>query len=252
MAYSADGKTWTAVTNSIFDDNLIESIAWGNDTFIAVGRYGRMAYSSDGTSWTEVTNNIFHDGIGGIAWGNNRFVAGRSGGRIAYSSGGAVFTEKPFEINGVYEIIFAYSFLYNDVFLYKDGSGMRKIETEKLGERVTINNNKALFDNIEYTLYNGNGYTSGKKSEFLEYGEFLDMFGGMNYGRFNENIIGKDYGRKVKTMTMKDGNNEHYIYFADNKLIITIEVRKHKSEFDHLIKNSYFDQFFYIAERITE
>jgi hypothetical protein len=36
-------------------------------------------------------------------------------------------------------------------------------------------------------------------------------------------LFGKGFTGKVKAMTMKDNNNEYYIYFADNKLIITID-----------------------------
>ena len=84
MAYSTDGATWTAVSNSRFGDDTIWDIAYGNNRWVAVG-YGKMAYSSDGVSWTAVANCPFNDEIlavaGGInaggtnAAGNGRFVA---------------------------------------------------------------------------------------------------------------------------------------------------------------------------------
>jgi hypothetical protein len=94
-----------------------------------VGNNSAIAYSADGEIWSRVIDSTFgsrsNDSINAVAWGNGRFVAVGYRGKVAYSSGGAVFTEKPFEIDGVYEIIAAYSLLYND--------GIRKIETEKLG-----------------------------------------------------------------------------------------------------------------------
>ena len=41
---SADGASWTAVTDSTFGAILIRAIAYGNGRFVAVGADGRMAY----------------------------------------------------------------------------------------------------------------------------------------------------------------------------------------------------------------
>jgi len=43
MAYSTNGVTWNAVTNSPID---VYAIAYGNGTFVAGGAYGKMAYST--------------------------------------------------------------------------------------------------------------------------------------------------------------------------------------------------------------
>jgi len=45
MAYSTDGATWTAVTDSKFGTNGIYAIAYGNGRFVAGGEEGKMAYS---------------------------------------------------------------------------------------------------------------------------------------------------------------------------------------------------------------
>jgi hypothetical protein len=59
MAYSADGETWTAVTDSTFDDDSwIRSVAYGNGRWVAGGTDG-MAYSADGVTWTAVANSTF-------------------------------------------------------------------------------------------------------------------------------------------------------------------------------------------------
>jgi hypothetical protein len=64
---------------------------------------------------------------------------------------------------------------------------------------VTVNNNEVSFDDIDYTLYAGNGYTSLMKNEFLDHGDFLYIFAGMNYGSFDENIIWKRLHRKSES-----------------------------------------------------
>ena len=98
MAYSEDGITWTAVTNSTFDTNdRINAIAYGNGTFVAVSSNCQMAYSKNGINWTVVTDSTFskNDGyaqIFSITWGKDKFVAvGRKSeynSHIAYSLDG--------------------------------------------------------------------------------------------------------------------------------------------------------------------
>jgi len=102
--------TWTKVTNSPFNLRTIYGIAYGNNTFVAVGSYGnnsdnnRIATSSDnGLTWTAVTTNAFDytdpggylktdTSIFAIAFGNGTFVAGGGSGRMAYSSDGVNWT----------------------------------------------------------------------------------------------------------------------------------------------------------------
>ena len=86
MAYSSDGKTWTAVSNSTFGTSDINAIAYGNGKFVAGGENGKMATSTDGVNWTAVSDSKFgtNNAINAIAFGNGKFVAG--GGYIAYSS----------------------------------------------------------------------------------------------------------------------------------------------------------------------
>jgi len=96
MAYSSDGKTWTAVTDSVINDMGLRSIAYGKDKFIVGGSEGQMAYSSDGLKWTAVSSSTFskYAGIDAIAYGNNRFVAVDSSANhnMAYSTDGVTWT----------------------------------------------------------------------------------------------------------------------------------------------------------------
>jgi len=86
MAYSSDGRTWTAVTSS-FGSSHIQSIAFSGGRFVAVGASGKAAYSTDGRTWTAVTTSVFgtsNNAIRAVAYGNGRFVAVGQGGRMAY------------------------------------------------------------------------------------------------------------------------------------------------------------------------
>jgi hypothetical protein len=176
---------------------------------------------------------------------------GSKAGKYTYKNGKwkVKFIKKPTTdpvIDGVYKITATYSHLYNHVF---SGDAFREIETEKLGLLVTINNYKATFEDIEYEIHEGNGYSSRTKDNLLEYEDFRRMSEGMNYGWFDENIIGKEYTGKVKAMTMLNNENSYYIFFADNKLIIMIDTKKHETEFERLIRVKGLDTFFYIAEK---
>jgi hypothetical protein len=93
MAYSTDGKTWTAISDSTFGTNSIDAIAYGNNKFVAVGDDGKMATSTDGKTWTAVSDSKFGTtDINAIAWGNGTFVAGGDDGKMATSSNGTSWT----------------------------------------------------------------------------------------------------------------------------------------------------------------
>ncbi|MDR2483006.1 MAG: hypothetical protein LBD08_05170 [Treponema sp.] len=48
IAYSSDGESWTAVSDSTFSyDDTINGIAWGGGTFVAVGTDGKIAYCAE-------------------------------------------------------------------------------------------------------------------------------------------------------------------------------------------------------------
>jgi len=99
FAYSLDGITWNAVTDSIFSQsNSIKSVTWGGpagqEKFIAgVSSQGNIAYSSDGIAWTVVTETtlgVNNSSSMNITWGGTagqeKFVA--VGKKVAYSTDG--------------------------------------------------------------------------------------------------------------------------------------------------------------------
>jgi hypothetical protein len=96
LSYSSDGgNTWTYIAYPFFalGDAVfsIQSIAYGNNTFVAVGGNGNIAYasSSDVTQWTAVTTSNFPIITGGtiygVAYGNGKFVAVGDDGKIVYA-----------------------------------------------------------------------------------------------------------------------------------------------------------------------
>jgi hypothetical protein len=98
MAYSADGVTWTKVTDTKLGS--IQPVVYGGGKFIAGGEGGKMAYSADGVTWTAVENSAFgsRDYITRLFYGGGRFVA-HGGGPVgnwkyktAYSTDGVTWT----------------------------------------------------------------------------------------------------------------------------------------------------------------
>jgi hypothetical protein len=86
---------WNAISaaTSTFGASIgINDIAFGNNTFVAVGDNGKMARSTDnGASWTVVVDSTFPSGYYGgkiyaIAFGNNTFIATGEDGKAAYST----------------------------------------------------------------------------------------------------------------------------------------------------------------------
>jgi hypothetical protein len=75
---SGVGTTWTLRNLG----NPLNSVTYGNGTFVAVGRTGTILTSPDGASWrTSGTGYPFH----GVAYGNGLFVAVGNRGTILTS-----------------------------------------------------------------------------------------------------------------------------------------------------------------------
>jgi hypothetical protein len=81
---------WTTVSSN-FGNTGINSIAYGNNLWVAGGRFGQMRISTDATTWTTVTSNLGGTIIS-IAYGNNLWVAGASGGQMRTSTNGSTWT----------------------------------------------------------------------------------------------------------------------------------------------------------------
>jgi photosystem II stability/assembly factor-like uncharacterized protein len=90
------------ITDVPRNDVLLQSVAFGKNTFVAVGFYGNsfndedrgsINYSSDGENWTEVANMTGGDSWHEVIFANNRFIATGNDGAIATSLDGQNWTK---------------------------------------------------------------------------------------------------------------------------------------------------------------
>ncbi|MCD4817015.1 MAG: hypothetical protein K8R06_11555 [Methanosarcinales archaeon] len=82
IATSPDGETWTQQIPSQAEVILepLNSIAWNNFNFVAVGDGGTILTSSNGIDWTQrqtrmVWDNYFVSNLNDINWNGSQFVA---------------------------------------------------------------------------------------------------------------------------------------------------------------------------------
>ena len=76
--------TWVTQTSN-FGDMGVNSVAYGNNLWVAAGALSQLRTSTDGTTWTTRTSN-FTDGIWSVAYGNNLWVAGGYYGQLRTST----------------------------------------------------------------------------------------------------------------------------------------------------------------------
>jgi hypothetical protein len=90
---SADGLDHWQFRNPLPSDISLQSIAYGNGMFVAIGDWGGMQVSSDGVSWS-VLEPIATNMLNSIIFANNRFVAVGDGGTILSSPDGLNWTRQ--------------------------------------------------------------------------------------------------------------------------------------------------------------
>lgn len=101
---SSDGKSWTKVASTPPGANIFISLAYGKNTFVAVGCDSltkRLIYTStNGTMWTKRQYGVGFYDLYEIAFGNNIFVAvgGRGGKTLLTSTDGITWTERESQI----------------------------------------------------------------------------------------------------------------------------------------------------------
>jgi Pectate lyase superfamily protein/Major tropism determinant N-terminal domain len=87
--YKNEDAGYNPITGGI--SSKYNSIAYGNNTFVAVGSNGAILVSPDAVTWTPVYTPI-NASFNHICYGNGLFVAVGSTGNIAYSPDGFVWT----------------------------------------------------------------------------------------------------------------------------------------------------------------
>jgi len=164
------------------------------------------------------------------------------------------------ELNGTYEIKTASSLIFN--------KNMEIVETTKIGMKIYINNNTALFDNDEYIIIsNYKEFPWSMSDNKITQREFHGFWSSMNYGVFDMTIIDPNFNtyiidpnlyiinreyeenlpKNVFVRLLKNTKNEYMVFFIENKLIIEAS---EADEFQHL-KEYPLDYFYYIADKIN-
>jgi hypothetical protein len=94
MVYSADGITWTRVTDSVAGEQE-NHIVYAGGKFFTSGYPGDIAYSADGITWTRLADDQFsrnRSDIYGPVYADGKFVIMTYNGQIAYSADGVTWT----------------------------------------------------------------------------------------------------------------------------------------------------------------
>jgi hypothetical protein len=97
-AWSDDGETWTKITTGFTNrpsstfNTTINSVAYGDNRWVAVGNDGIAAWSDDGKTWTSITGFGDDDDLSSVAYGNGRWVAAGSRSKAFWSDDGKTWT----------------------------------------------------------------------------------------------------------------------------------------------------------------
>jgi hypothetical protein len=173
-AWSTDGVTWTAGTDSTFNIPS-QSIIWGGtsgqEKFVAVGSSGKMAWSTNGASWTAVTDSTFgSSAIRDITWGGasgqEKFVAVGYSGKMAWSTDGVTWiagTDSAFGSSHVYSIAWGGT-SGEEKFVAGGASGKMAWSTDGV-TWTAVTDTDSMFNekNIYYIIYGG---SAGQKRFF--------------------------------------------------------------------------------------
>ncbi len=88
---SVDGVQWSPISDG--PRNELESVAYGNGQFVAVGDEGDIYTSPDGAFWIG-RNSTVSSRLLGVTFGNNRYVVVGTRGRILSSPNGITWTKE--------------------------------------------------------------------------------------------------------------------------------------------------------------
>ena len=93
FSYSLDGTNWTSPNYSFSGSGLyINTLAYGNSKFIALGNAGEIFSSTDGKSWSRSSTTTLPTGqFYGLAYGNGQFVCVGELGKSYYSTDGVTW-----------------------------------------------------------------------------------------------------------------------------------------------------------------
>jgi len=177
---------WTAVEDTTFGYTSINGVAFGNNTWIAVG-YEKIAYSNNGEIWTSVNQSFTGISFQAVTFGNNTWIAvgnkydGSYTGIAAYSSNGLYWTIVDIDV----DIGFIYNIAYANTRWIAVGQKYDNINYNTIGKMIYSDDNGAswtevlntTFDNtIIYSIaYGNNKWVAGG-----DYGKIAYSIDGVN------------------------------------------------------------------------
>jgi hypothetical protein len=154
-------------------------------------------------------------------------------------------------MNGIYEIIAAYSMIHD--------KPMEKVKTKRIGEIIIIENKKVFFDYITFSINdNYDGFTKYFPDNRIDYSRLHTLYIGMNYPGFDIKIVDPDFQQEqfqnnidelpknVIISLMENGSIRYYLFLINNILVI----EAHKDYEFSSIKEWDIDNFFYIAKKV--
>ena len=106
------GSPLTFITQaSNFGNTSIQSIAYGNNVWVAAGNSGQLRTSTDAVTWTTQTSNFGASQIFRIAFGNSLWVAGGVTGQLRTSTDAITWTTRTsnFGITNIRTVVYGNS-----------------------------------------------------------------------------------------------------------------------------------------------
>lgn len=131
--YSTTGTNWSSSIDTGFVGRRIQSMAYGNGTYVLAGQEGQLVTSTNLTTWNTRNSNAVGNWLGAATYGNNLFLV--AGGNQLRSSTDGVEWElrNPGTTRSIYALHFA-----NGIFVM---AGDFFVATSPSGITWTIRNN---------------------------------------------------------------------------------------------------------------
>ena len=161
-AYSADGTTWTQVTNA---SNPVAA-AWNGTLWVSAGPSG-ITYSSDGITWTVSTSGSSFGGLNAVAWGGGKWLAAGSGAySIIYSTDGITWTGSA--SSSTIFTAAGWALGWNGTIWVAGGNGTNSLAYSSDGITWTASaNGNSIFSTLCHSIaWNGSKWVAGGRSNY--------------------------------------------------------------------------------------
>ena len=147
--------TWTTRTSN-FGSTDINSVAYGNNLWVAGGATGQLRSSTDAITWTTRTSNFGNYTIYSVAYGNNLWVAGGSFGEIRTSTDAITWTTQTSNFGSNHIRSVAYG---NNLWVVGGDFGQLRTSTDAI--TWTTRTSTFGFDAIRSVAYGNNLWVAG-------------------------------------------------------------------------------------------